>query len=151
MAHNFKKVQSTAISKPIASIFRCAAPYLLFPCGLLKILRSSAACFKYNLKTPLLLIVLFLFSFQFGIAQVANGLLKCNNETFKLLKEVSASPASKGEILLSITTHQDLGWVDEVEKCIMLRDTLWLIPFLERLKHEPDFKMDIEQTSIIME
>ncbi len=151
MAHNFKKVQSTAISKPIASIFRCAAPYLLFPCGLLKILRSSAACFKYNLKTPLLLIVLFLFSFQFGIAQVANGLLKCNNETFKLLKEVSASPASKGEILLSITTHQDLGWVDEVEKCIMLRDTLWMTPFLNRLKNEPGFKMDIEQTSIVVE
>jgi len=151
MAHNFKKVQSTAISKPIASIFRCTAPYLLFPCGLLQILRSSAACFKYNLKTPLLLIVLFLFSFQFGIAQVTNGILKCNNETFKLLKEVSASPASKGEILLSITTHQDLGWVDEVEKCIMLRDTLWMTPFLNRLKNEPGFKMDIEQTSIVVE
>lgn len=58
---------------------------------------------------------------------------------------------SRGEILLSITTHQDLGWVDEVEKCIILRDTLWLTPYLNRLKEDPGFKMDIEQSSIIDE
>lgn len=83
--------------------------------------------------------------------QVTNGILKCGNETFDLLKQVSGSACSKGEILLSITTHQDLGWVDEVEKCIIMRDTLWMTPFLERLKNDPKFKMDIEQTSIIIE
>ncbi|MBI5010222.1 MAG: alpha-mannosidase, partial [Bacteroidia bacterium] len=76
---------------------------------------------------------------------------KCNNDTYKLLKEISSSVASKGEILLSITTHQDLGWVDEVEKCVIMRDTLWMTPYLKRLKEDPSFKMDIEQTSIIVE
>lgn len=84
-------------------------------------------------------------------AQVSKGVLKCGDETFNLLKQVSGSACSKGEILLSITTHQDLGWVDEVEKCIIMRDTLWMTPFLNRLKNDPEFRMDIEQTSIITE
>ena len=103
------------------------------------------------MKKQVLFILLFLLFFESGFSQFSNGIFKCDNERFKLLKEVSESPASRGEILLSITTHQDLGWVDEVEKCIILRDTLWLTPFLKRLKEEPGFKMDIEQTSIIME
>ncbi len=84
-------------------------------------------------------------------SQNSNPVFKCNNDTYKLLKEISSSVASKGEILLSITTHQDLGWVDEVEKCVIMRDTLWLTPYLKRLKDDPSFKMDIEQTSIITE
>ena len=84
-------------------------------------------------------------------SQNSNSVFKCNNDTYKLLKEISASVASKGEILLSITTHQDLGWVDEVEKCVIMRDTLWMTPYLKRLKEDPSFKMDIEQTSIIVE
>jgi alpha-mannosidase len=100
--------------------------------------------------------LIFILSLSIGLinnsySQVVNGVLKCNNETFNLLKEISGSVCSKGEILLSITTHQDLGWVDEVEKCIILRDTLWLTPYLKRLKEDPGFKMDIEQTSIIIE
>ncbi|HUX94944.1 MAG TPA: glycosyl hydrolase-related protein [Bacteroidales bacterium] len=84
-------------------------------------------------------------------SQVSNGVFKCNNDTYKLLKDISSSVSSKGEILLSITTHQDLGWVDEVEKCVIMRDTLWLTPYLKRLKEDSSFKMDIEQTSIIAE
>ncbi len=84
-------------------------------------------------------------------AQVANGVYKCKNDTYNLLREISRSVCGKGEILLSITTHQDLGWVDEVEKCIIMRDTLWMTPFLKRLKEDPGFKMDIEQASIIGE
>jgi alpha-mannosidase len=103
------------------------------------------------MKKQSLLTFIFMYFSLLGIAQVSNGILKCGNETFKLLKNISESPASKGEILLSITTHQDLGWADEVEKCIITRDTLWMTPFLKRLKEEPNFKMDIEQTSIIME
>ncbi len=103
------------------------------------------------MKKLLILILFSISTYKPVFSQVTNGILKCTSETFKLLKEVSASPASKGEIRLSITTHQDLGWVDEVEKCIMLRDTLWMTPFLNRLKNEPGFKMDIEQTSIVIE
>jgi alpha-mannosidase len=84
-------------------------------------------------------------------SQVIDGVFKCKDNTYKLLREISESFYSKGEILLSVTTHQDLGWVDEVEKCIILRDTLWLTPYLKRLKEDPGFRMDIEQTSIIVE
>jgi alpha-mannosidase len=94
---------------------------------------------------PLLILTLSIYS------QNSNPVFKCNNDTYKLLKEISSSVASKGEILLSITTHQDLGWVDEVEKCVIMRDTLWMTPYLKRLKGDPSFKMDIEQTSIIVE
>src|SRR5665647_1187678 len=97
------------------------------------------------------LLFMFLSCMMGADGQVTNGVLKCGNETFDLLQQVSSSACSKGEILLSITTHQDLGWVDEVEKCIIMRDTLWMTPFLERLKNDPKFKMDIEQTSIIIE
>jgi len=83
--------------------------------------------------------------------QLSNGNLKCSTGTFELLKKLSQSVCSDGQILLSITTHQDLGWVDEVEKCVIMRDTLWLTPYLKRLKEDPAFKMDIEQTSIIVE
>ena len=103
------------------------------------------------MKKQALLILLFMSFSQVEYAQVSNGVLKCGNETFKLLRKVSTSPSSKGELLLSITTHQDLGWVDEVEKCVIMRDTLWMTPYLKRLKEDPEFKMDIEQTSIIVE
>ncbi|NEW83418.1 MAG: alpha-mannosidase [Mariniphaga sp.] len=103
------------------------------------------------MKKTFILLFIFLYCSLGADSQVSNGILKCDNETFNLLKQVSGSVCSKGEINLSITTHQDLGWVDEVEKCIIMRDTLWMTPFLKRLKEDPEFKMDIEQTSIIIE
>ncbi len=77
--------------------------------------------------------------------------IKVNNETFEILKEVSKSALADGEILLSLTTHQDLGWVDEIEKCVVMRDTQWITPFMDRLNTDPTFEMDIEQASIIQE
>jgi alpha-mannosidase len=103
------------------------------------------------MKKFICLLVVFIYFLPAANSQVENGVLKCKTETFNLLKKVSESVSSKGEILLSITTHQDLGWVDEVEKCIIMRDTLWMTPYLKRLKEDPEFKMDIEQTSIIIE
>ena len=103
------------------------------------------------MKKSIIFLGVFLIICNTSHSQVINGVFKCKDDTYKLLKEISESVCSKGEILLSITTHQDLGWVDEVEKCIILRDTLWLTPYLKRLKEDPGFKMDIEQTSIIAE
>jgi len=103
------------------------------------------------MKKSLSLYLFLLLSSYSLFSQVQNDVFKCNDDTYKLLKEISSSVVSEGEILLSITTHQDLGWVDEVEKCIIMRDTLWLTPYLNRLKSDPAFKMDIEQTSIIVE
>jgi alpha-mannosidase len=77
--------------------------------------------------------------------------LKVTNETFEILLKVSKSPLANGNILLSLTTHQDLGWVDEIEKCVVMRDTQWITPFMERLAAEQSFEMDIEQTSVIQE
>ncbi len=77
--------------------------------------------------------------------------LKVSNETFEVLKKVTESALADGDILLSLTTHQDLGWVDEIERCVAMRDTQWIAPFMNRLTMEPGFEMDIEQTSIIQE
>ena len=91
-----------------------------------------------------LIVLLFSLICSFSLkSQTGNDVFKCTNDTYNLLKKISNSVTSKGEILLSITTHQDLGWVDEVEKCVIMRDTLWLTPYLKRLKEDPSFKMDI--------
>ena len=74
-----------------------------------------------------------------------------NEQTFQLMNDLSNSQLGTGDIYLFTTTHQDLGWIDHPEMCIIFRDTMWLTPFFERLEKEPDFRMDIEQTSILME
>lgn len=86
-----------------------------------------------------------------GYAQEPDQPMKVTDETFLLLKKVSESVCSKGEIILSVTTHQDLGWIDEVKKCIIMRDTLWITPYLKRLKDDPTFHMDIESTYEVVE
>ncbi len=77
--------------------------------------------------------------------------LKVSNETFEVLKKVSESALAEGDILLSLTTHQDLGWVDEIENCVIMRDTQWITPFMQRMRDEDSFEMDIEQASVIQE
>lgn len=88
---------------------------------------------------------------SFTINAQENKTLKVNNETFEILEKVSKSSLANGDILLSLTTHQDLGWVDEIEKCVIMRDTQWITPFMDRLSTDPSFEMDIEQASIIQE
>ncbi|WP_052670622.1 glycoside hydrolase family 38 N-terminal domain-containing protein [Draconibacterium sediminis] len=77
--------------------------------------------------------------------------LEVDNETFDILKKASESALANGSILLSLTTHQDLAWADEISKCVIWRDEQWISPFMERLEKERGFEMDIEQTSIIQE
>lgn len=101
--------------------------------------------FKFFLITFLLLISLNSF------AEDTMGKLKVSNETFEILKKVTHSALANGHVLLSLTTHQDLAWADEIEKCVIMRDTQWITPFLKRLATEESFEMDIEQTSIIQE
>jgi alpha-mannosidase len=84
-------------------------------------------------------------------AQLKNGIYTCDNDSYELLKKISDSQLKNGNIFLFTTTHQDLGWLDHIEACTINRDTLWLTPFIERLEKEPGFRMDIEQTSIVME
>lgn len=84
-------------------------------------------------------------------AQFENKLYTCDDETYTLLKNLSESQLGKGSIYLFTTTHQDLAWLNHIDACIADRDTLWLTPFLKRLEEDQNFKMDIEQTSIVME
>ncbi|MDB4581607.1 glycosyl hydrolase-related protein [Draconibacterium sp.] len=99
----------------------------------------------------LVFILMLISIFYNGIANKGENTLKVSNETFEVLKQVKASALANGEVLLSLTTHQDLGWVDEIAKCVVMRDTQWITPFMERLEKERSFEMDIEQTSIIQE
>lgn len=75
----------------------------------------------------------------------------CNNATYSSLMDLSKSRLGSGKIFLFTTTHQDLAWLNNLDACIADRDSLWLTPFLQRLHDDPTFKMDIEQTSIVME
>ena len=77
--------------------------------------------------------------------------LKVSNNSFDLLKHINELSSGKASIYLTITTHQDLAWINSIEKCIIDRDTLWLTPFLRRLRESPAFQMDIEQSSVICE
>ncbi len=97
------------------------------------------------------LIFISILVFIAGTALKSQEALKVSNETFEVLKKVSESALAEGDILLSLTTHQDHGWIDEIENCAIMRDTLWISPFLQRLKEENDFEMDIEQASVIQE
>jgi len=74
-----------------------------------------------------------------------------NDATFALLKKVDALSGGDAGIYLTVTTHEDLGWINSIEKSTIARDTLWLTPFLARLRQSADFRMDIEQSSIVME
>ncbi len=99
-----------------------------------------------------ILIIACLFFFSM-ISQAENeqNKLKVSNETFEILKKVTQSSLADGSVLLSVTTHQDLGWVDEIEKCVTMRDTQWITPFMKRMTKEAAFEMDVEQASIIQE
>lgn len=72
-------------------------------------------------------------------------------KAYDLLKSLSNSKLTDGRVLLFTTTHEDIAWLNEPEICKIDRDKLWLTPYMDRLKSEPDFKMDIEQSSIVME
>ncbi len=89
--------------------------------------------------------------FVAGTSAKSQEALRVSNETYEVLKKVSESALAEGDILLSLTTHQDLGWIDEIENCVIMRDTQWISPFLQRLQDEDEFEMDIEQASVIQE
>lgn len=103
-----------------------------------------------NLKKILLILMCILTATQLK-SQFDGKTFICDDSTFLSLKKLSESNLKNGDILIFTTTHQDIAWCEQPEVCIINRDTIWLTPFLERLKTNPDFKMDIEQSSIVME
>lgn len=108
--------------------------------------------FSKCLKVFLPCFTLFILMKDTVIAQSNNeNVLKVSNNSFELLKQINELSAGKASIYLTITTHQDLAWINSIEKCIIDRDTLWLTPFIKRLRESPSFQMDIEQSSVIRE
>ena len=98
-----------------------------------------------------LLTVLSLLLAYSAVAQIEGDVYTCDDESYRLLKDLSDSQLNRGDVFVFTTTHQDLAWLNNLDACIADRDTLWLTPFLKRLAEEPDFRMDIEQTSILRE
>jgi alpha-mannosidase len=118
----------------------------------IEILNMNFANYTFmQMKKLVILMFLLIIYPSASKAQLADGVFKCSIEAYNLLMEVSGSVASRGEILLSRTQHQDHGWIDEVGKAVIKRDTLWLTPYLERLAEDPGFSMDIEHVTIIKE
>jgi len=84
-------------------------------------------------------------------AQFEGDVFKCDNETFDLLKKLSESRIKNGDIVFSVTTHQDVAWLDTPQLCEIWRDTEWISLYLEKLRKNPDFKFEMEQVYILRE
>jgi alpha-mannosidase len=64
---------------------------------------------------------------------------------------LSKSRLNKGEILLMNSSHQDLAWMDFLEKCIIERDTMLMTPLLKAALKDPGYRFDIEDVLMIKE
>ncbi len=64
---------------------------------------------------------------------------------------LSKSGLNKGEILLLNSSHQDLAWMDFLEKCIIERDTMLMTPLLKAAQKDPGYRFDIEDVLMIRE
>jgi alpha-mannosidase len=64
---------------------------------------------------------------------------------------LSASRLNNGEILLMNSSHQDLAWMDLLEKCIIERDTMLMTPLLKAAVDDPGYRFDIEDVLMIRE
>ncbi|MBG0859170.1 MAG: alpha-mannosidase, partial [Bacteroidales bacterium] len=70
--------------------------------------------------------------------------------TENILK-LSLSQLNSGEILLMNSSHQDLAWMDFLEKCILERDTMLMTPLLKAASRDPGYRFDIEDVLMIKE
>ncbi len=64
---------------------------------------------------------------------------------------LSRSVLKNGEILLMNSSHQDLAWMDFLEKCIIERDTMLMTPLLKAASKDPGYRFDIEDVLMIKE
>jgi alpha-mannosidase len=72
-------------------------------------------------------------------------------EVFDNILLLSNSKLSEGEILLMNSSHQDLAWMDLLEKCILDRDTKLITPLLKAAEKDPGYRFDIEDVLMIKE
>lgn len=69
----------------------------------------------------------------------------------ELMVALAGSNLGSGTILLMISSHQDIAWMDSPEKCIIERDTMLLTPLFERTARDPHYRFDIEQALMLKE
>jgi hypothetical protein len=67
------------------------------------------------------------------------------------LKAVSQSYFRDGSILIVPSSHQDIAWMDTIEKCTADRDTLVITPALDLLKKHPDYRIAMESAYMLEE
>jgi len=65
--------------------------------------------------------------------------------------QLSRSGLSNGEILLMNSSHQDLAWMDFLEKCIIERDTMLMTPLLKAASVDHGYRFDIEDVLMVKE
>ncbi|MBN1292735.1 MAG: discoidin domain-containing protein [Candidatus Latescibacteria bacterium] len=56
-----------------------------------------------------------------------------------------------GTVHVISSSHQDIGWMDTPEQCIIDRDRLVITPALERMQENPQFRFVMESTMNLME
>ena len=120
-----------------------------------RLIKSS----KNHMKSRYLFsISVFLFFPFWQLAKSQN--ISCNNELDLKITEtdssenillLSKSRLSNGEILLMNSSHQDLAWMDYLEKCIIERDTMLMTPLLKAALKDPGYRFDIEDVLMIKE
>ncbi len=67
------------------------------------------------------------------------------------LIELSESKLAIGTICLMNSSHQDIAWMDDVEKCIVERDTMLLSPLVSDGLAAENYSFDIEDALMIEE
>jgi alpha-mannosidase len=77
---------------------------------------------------------------------VGNIIRKSETQKFppESIIELSGSALKNGEVLLMNSSHQDLAWMDFLEKCIIERDTMLMTPLLKSASKDPGYRFDIE-------
>jgi alpha-mannosidase len=64
---------------------------------------------------------------------------------------LSKSKLAGGEILLMNSSHQDLAWMNLLEKCIIERDTMLMTPLLKAASKDKNYRFDLEDVLMIKE
>jgi alpha-mannosidase len=64
---------------------------------------------------------------------------------------LSKSKLASGEIHLMNSSHQDIAWMDLLEKCIIERDTMLMTPLLIAAEKNSGYRFDIEDVLMIKE
>jgi len=72
-------------------------------------------------------------------------------EMVKKVLELSSSSLANGTICLMNSSHQDIAWMDDVEKCILERDTMLITPMIKEGLAKTEYSFDIEDALMIEE